>query len=83
MSMRLPLATLRSESVLHHKMLFNILYGKAFDCDLMSDAAALFALAEVLALAEYYQMLPAVARQIENYMQDSPGLWKAISEDPS
>jgi hypothetical protein len=40
-------------------------------------------LAKLLALAEYYLLVPVVAKRLDKYIRTVPGLWKDIAKEPT
>lgn len=82
-STTVTLDTLHAQLIRAHKVLFAFVYKHPLDADFEDAEDAVHILTEVLALAEYYLLLPHVANRITTELIARPGLWKSISQKPT
>lgn len=71
----------RPDAVVAYKILTSCLYGLCVKID-FEYHTAIAHMCNVIAYAEYHDMLPAVARQVESLITNLPGIWKATAERP-
>lgn len=72
----------RDEMVNYHKMLFSLIYGLPIQLEEDDTSEVIRQIADLIALADYYWLLPAIACQLETLLLDLPFFWKDVAEFP-
>lgn len=68
--------------VAYHKMLFCLICGLPIELKDDDCPETIRQIADLIALADYYWLLPAIASQLERMLLDLPFLWKDVAEFP-
>lgn len=73
----------RQESVVEHKILFALLYKIEIELEADDMRTTMARISNIIALAEYYEFLPAVAPQTSKLLKDLPDIWKWVAAAPA
>lgn len=73
---------LRETAIVDHKLLFALLYRRPVQLPDHGATSELLRIANIVALAEYYELLPAVAGDLTKLLLDVPSLWKEVATKP-
>lgn len=65
-----------------HKLLFALAYNREVHLDDCELEATVLRIANIVAMAEYWDLLPKVASQLVQYLLAMPGLWKDVAAFP-